>query len=151
MQSNVELRALYLLALEEVTIAGTNPGQVASWLMAARQGLRWTPEKVNGPTIVALSRWYGRERQTAEKYQLEVFVNNQRVELLEIKPEDGSHRLSVPAEFFNKEGKQTINFDITGRGQFSYSVVMSGLNSFGSSPVGTSRPSALTWGSNRRG
>ena len=127
MQSNVELRALYLLALEEVTIAGTNPGQLASWLMAARQGLRWTPEKVNGPTIVALARWYGRERQTAEKYQLEVFVNNQRVELLEIKPEDGSHRLSVPAEFFNKEGKQTVNFDITGRGQFSYSVVMSGF------------------------
>lgn len=127
MQSNVELRALYLLALEEVTIAGTNPGQVASWLMAARQGTRWTSEKVNGPTIAALARWYGRERQTAEKYQLEVFVNNRRVELLEIKPEDGSKRLTVPAEFLNKDGKQTVNFDITGRGQFSYSVVMGGF------------------------
>ncbi len=127
MQSNVELRALYLLALEDVTIAGTNPGQVASWLMAARQGMRWSPEKTNGPTITALARWYGRERQAAEKYQLEVFVNNRRVELLEIKPEDGSKRLSVPAEFFNKEGSQKVNFDITGRGQFSYSVVMSGF------------------------
>ncbi len=53
MQSNVELRALYLLALEDVTMPGTNPAQVASWLMAARQGTRWTPEKVNGSSIAA--------------------------------------------------------------------------------------------------
>ncbi len=49
------------------------------------------------------------------------------MKVLEIKPEEGSHRIRVPAEFFNPEKPQKINFDITGRGQFSYSVVMSGF------------------------
>ncbi len=128
MQSNVELRALYFLALEQVPVPGAKPEQVASWLMAARQGTRFTPEKANGPAIAALARWYGRQRQAAEKYQLAVFVNDRRVELLDIKPhEDASRRLTVPAEFLNKEGRQRINFDITGRGQFSYSVVLTGF------------------------
>ncbi|MCA9067790.1 MAG: tetratricopeptide repeat protein, partial [Planctomycetaceae bacterium] len=127
MQSNAELRALYLLALEEVPIAGTNPGQVANWLMAARQGMRWTPEKVNGPAITALARWYGRNNPIAEKYQLAVFINGRQLKVLEIDPDDGSHRLEVPAELLTKDGEQKINFDITGRGQFSYSVVMQGF------------------------
>lgn len=127
MQSNAELRALYLLALEEVPLAGTNPAQVVNWLMAARQGTRWTPEKVNGPAITALARWYSRNKQVAEKYQLAVFVNGRQLKVLEIEPDKGSQRLEVPAELLNKEGEQKINFDITGRGQFSYSVVMQGF------------------------
>ena len=41
MQSGVELRALYLLALDAVEPAGAVNSELADWLMTARVGSRW--------------------------------------------------------------------------------------------------------------
>ena len=41
MQSGVELRALYLLALDAVEPTGAVNGELADWLMAARVGARF--------------------------------------------------------------------------------------------------------------
>jgi uncharacterized protein YfaS (alpha-2-macroglobulin family)/tetratricopeptide (TPR) repeat protein len=128
MQSGVELRALYLLALEEIKPAGPKSSQLADWLMAARQGSRWAPEKANGPVIAALSQWFGRTKPTNEKYTLSVFVNDRLVEKLEIDPtSDGSRRLEVPRQMLVKGKPQQINLDVEGRGRFSYSAVLGGF------------------------
>src|SRR4029078_4699164 len=127
MQSGVELRALYLLALEQVDPRSNQASKLADWVMAARQGSRWMPEKSNGPAIVALSDWFGRTRHTNEKYALSVFVNDKLVEKISVDPSsDGSRRLGV-AQRMLVAGQQKINFDIEGRGRFSYSVVLSGF------------------------
>eukprot|EP00913_Durusdinium_trenchii_P013388 g12569.t1 len=130
MQSGVELRALYLLALQAVKPADKKAEQLAEWLLAARVGSRWQPEKANGPAISALAEWFGRTKFTAEKYTLSVFVNNKLVEKIAVDPsKDASRTLQVPAKFLtNNNGKpQQINFDLTGRGRFSYSVVLGGF------------------------
>ena len=51
MQSPVELRALYLMALQIVDPASAKTSDVADWLMGNRVGSRWSPEKTNGPAV----------------------------------------------------------------------------------------------------
>ncbi|MBT6483831.1 MAG: tetratricopeptide repeat protein, partial [Planctomycetaceae bacterium] len=93
MQTGVELRALYLLALEDVAPTDAKAAKLADWLLAARRGTRWTPEKANGPAIAALADWFSRTKQTGEKYTLSVFVNDRLVEKIAVDPStDGSRR-----------------------------------------------------------
>ena len=128
MQTGVELRALYLLALEEIEPANANATKTADWLMAARRGSRWTPEKANGPAISALGAWFAGKQNINEKYSLSVFVNDQLVDKLEIDPStDPSRRLKVPVDLLVDDKPQKINFDIEGRGRFSYSAILSGF------------------------
>ncbi|MCH7988231.1 MAG: tetratricopeptide repeat protein [Planctomycetes bacterium] len=128
MKSGVELRALYLLALEAVDPGNAKTAQLAEWLMANRYGSRWNPEKANGPAVAALAEWFSRTEKLDEKYTLSIFVNNKELKKLDVDPSvDGTRRLKVPAEMLVKGKPQRINFDLEGRGRFSYSVVMGGF------------------------
>ncbi len=128
MQSGVELRALYLAALNELEPAGPHNAALADWLMSARSGSRWNPEKANGPAIVALADWFGRAKLTPEKYTLSVFVNDKLLEKFTVDPStDGSKTLPVPAKLMAADKPQRINIDIEGRGTFSYSAVLTGF------------------------
>lgn len=128
MQSGVELRALFLMALNETEPAGPLNGELADWLMAARVGYRWVPEKANGPALVALADWFGRAKLTSEKYTLTIFVNDKQVEKLTIDPAaEPSRVVTVPSRLLVAGKPQRINLDIEGRGRFSYSAVLSGF------------------------
>ncbi|MEO1999835.1 MAG: MG2 domain-containing protein, partial [Planctomycetaceae bacterium] len=128
MQTGVELRALYLLALEEIAPADAAAAKVADWLLAARRGARWSPEKANGPAVTALARWFGGKQRVNEKYTLAIVVNDRLIETLKIDPSiDPSRRVKVPADALIANEPQQIHFNIEGRGRFSYSVVMSGF------------------------
>lgn len=128
MQSGVELRALYLLALSAVEPAGSVNAELADWLMAARIGPRWRPEKANGPAIAALADWFGRARLTNEKYTLTIYVNDRQLEKLTIDPAlDPSRVISVPAKMLLAGKPQRVSFDIEGRGTFSYSAILTGF------------------------
>lgn len=128
MQSGVELRSLYLIALNATQPGAALNGELADWLMAARLGTRWMPEKANGPAIVALADWFGRAKLTNEKYTLTIFANDREVEKLTIDPSvEPSRVVSVPAKFLAAGKPQRINLDIEGRGRFSYSAVLAGF------------------------
>ncbi len=128
LRSTVELRALYLLALEAIDPASAKAADLATWLMAARVGSRWGVEKANGPAIAALADWFGRAQHVEERYELTVFVNDQEVETLTIEPaNDASRTITVPSEILVAGQRQRVNFDLEGRGRFSYSVVMTGF------------------------
>jgi alpha-2-macroglobulin len=123
-----ERRALYLLALQQLDPASPRTAEIAQQLMAARIGSRWPIAKTDGPAIMALARWHARTRHAGEKYELTVFVNDNELQTLTIDPStDGARQLSVPAEMLVDDRRQRINFDLTGRGEFTYSVVMSGF------------------------
>ena len=63
-----------------------------------------------------------------ERYTLTVYVNDLEVETLTIEPaSDASRTITVPAELLAAGERQTVNFDLEGRGRFSYSVVMTGF------------------------
>ena len=64
-----------LLALNAAKPTDANAGKLADWLLAARRGSRWYPEKANGPAIAAQGEWFAKTKFAAEKYTLQVVVN----------------------------------------------------------------------------
>ena len=146
MRDRTEIVALHLAALQAVDPASARVGELAEQLLGARVGSRWPIEKTNGPAVSALADWYARTQHAAEKYTLTVFVNDREVEQLTVDPaEDGSARISVPADLLSDEGAQRINFDLEGRGRFSYSAVLTAFV-----PAADLKSTANNWNVARR-
>jgi hypothetical protein len=117
--SEVETRALIGLALQIAAPQSPQAKALADWLMAQRVGHRWSPEKATGPAALAVCEHFANNRFQQENYQLDVFVNDVRVQTLQITDATGTQTIEVPARLL-KEGRQRINFQMTGRGRFSY-------------------------------
>jgi len=124
--SPAELRALYALALQEVTPRAPKAKELVDWLLAHRTGHRWAPDKATGVAALALCRWFAESRFEGEHYSLAVFVNDVQAEVLEIKEGSGTQTIDVPGELL-RGGKQRINFQITGRGRYTYQCVLAGF------------------------
>lgn len=128
MRSGVELRALYLLATQELFPTEKSAAQTAAWLMAARRGFRWNPEKANGPAMMALAGWFSQKKFSSEKYKLTVQVNDKDVKTIEVDPAvDPTHQISVPANVLVEGKPQKISLRLDGRGEFSFSAVLGGF------------------------
>ncbi len=128
MNSGAEVRGLYLLALNLLTPAAPGSEEIANWLLGVRMGARWQPEKANGPIVMALADWFGRAKLVPEKYILSVFVNEKLVTKLSVDPsKQPSASVPVPAKFLVSDKPQRVNLDIEGRGQFSYSAILTGF------------------------
>jgi alpha-2-macroglobulin len=128
MQTGVELRALYLAALNELDPKGKTAAPLADWLMSARIGSRWRPEKANGPALLALADWFGRTQFAEEKYTLTIRVNDKEVETFTVEPANVPARtVKVPAKLLAAKGPQRVSIDMVGRGRISYSAVLSGF------------------------
>ncbi|HUT13143.1 MAG TPA: alpha-2-macroglobulin family protein [Thermoguttaceae bacterium] len=140
--SPTELRALYALGLQEVAPNATEVKELVDWLLAHRTGHRFSPDKATGPAAMALCRWFagrsglaltpgGGEGQgelsgQALTYKLAVFVNDVQAAVLDIDETTGTTTIDVPALLL-QEGKQRINFQITGRGRYTYQCILGGF------------------------
>jgi hypothetical protein len=121
-----ELRALYALALENVSPDSPRIKPQIDWLMAHRTGYRWAPDKATGPAIAALAQWFGKNRFDEEHFKLTVFVNDLQAEVLDIDPKAGTQTVNVARRFL-KPGKQRVNFQLTGRGRYTFQAILSGF------------------------
>ncbi|MGQ9575090.1 MAG: tetratricopeptide repeat protein [Thermoguttaceae bacterium] len=124
--SPAELRALYALALQKVSPKSPQARQLVDWLWAHRVGHRWSPDKATGPAALALCEWFSAGRFEGEHYRLAVFVNDVQVQVLDIDDSSTTRTIDVPAKFL-KPGRQRINFQITGRGQYTYQGILGGF------------------------
>ena len=140
--SPAELRALYALGLEEIGSKSPKAKELVDWLLAHRTGNRWSPEKATGPAALALCRWFADNRFQGERYKLSVFVNDVRVKVLDVDPAAGSQTIDVPRKLLNVEAasrrsptrqdaastaKQRVNFQIEGRGQYTFQCILGGF------------------------
>ena len=127
--SPAELRALYALALQEVTPKAPKAKELVDWLLAHRAGHRWLPDKATGPAALALCRWFAESRFEGQRYTLAVFVNDVQVKTLQVDPAAGTLSIDVPGVLLTKgkQGKQRINFQLTGRGRYTYQCLLSGF------------------------
>ena len=124
--SAVELRALLCLALQKATAQPAKAQELADWLLAHRGGNRWQPDKATGPATMALCRSFSNRRFEGGQYQLAVYVNDRQVDVLKIDTATGTQALDVPANLL-KQGKQRVNFEITGRGRYAYQCILGGF------------------------
>ncbi|NQT40728.1 MAG: tetratricopeptide repeat protein, partial [Planctomycetes bacterium] len=124
--SSAELRALFALAVQKVTPKAPRAKESVDWLLAHRTGHRWSPDKATGPAALALCRWFAENRFEDEHYKLVVFVNDVEAATLEMDGASGTQTIGVPAKLL-ADGKQRINFQITGRGRFTYQCILGGF------------------------
>ncbi|MEX2558266.1 MAG: outer membrane protein assembly factor BamD, partial [Pirellulales bacterium] len=121
-----EIRAVYLLSLQQVAAQDPRTRELVDWLLAHRTGHRWTPDKATGPATLALGEWYAQRRFEAEHYKLTVVVNGFEAGELEITADSVTQRMLVPAKLL-AEGKQRIQFQLAGRGRFTYQCTLGGF------------------------
>ena len=121
-----ELRAMYALALQGVRPKDPKVGDMVEWLLANRVGNRWNPDKATGPATLAACNWFARSKFETERYELTVFVNDKEVKKLDFNQHARTQTVNVPAELL-QPGKQRVNFQLNGRGRFSYQCVMEGF------------------------
>ncbi len=124
--SSAELRALYLIALEKAEPESAKSKEQVDWLLAHRTGHRWSPDKATGPAVLALAQWFAKTRFDAEHYQLTVVVNGFEVKKLDVTPEAKTQTVEIPAGLLKKD-KQRIQFQLAGRGQYTYQCLLSGF------------------------
>jgi len=140
--SPTELRALCALGLQEVAPNATQVKELIDWLLAHRTGHRFSPDKATGPAAMALCRWFagrsglaltpggggveGGLSGQALTYKLAIFVNDVQAAVLDIDETTGTQTIDVPASLL-QEGKQRINFQITGRGRYTYQCILGGF------------------------
>jgi uncharacterized protein YfaS (alpha-2-macroglobulin family)/TolA-binding protein len=125
--STVEVRALYALGWQLVNPQAPVAREQVEWLMAHRTGHRWAPDKATGPAALAVCTWYAQTRFDGEQYTLAIFVNDRQAAVLELGEDAQTRVVEVPAELLQAEGKQRVNFQLTGRGRYSYQVVLGGF------------------------
>lgn len=142
-QSAIELRALYAYASMQIAPQGAKTRELVNWLMEHRTGNRWSPDKATGPATVALAKWFASQRFAGEHYKLTVFVNEYQIEVVDVDEQAGTRTIEVPAKFI-KEGKQRVNFQLSGRGRFTYQCVLSGFV-----PAGELKGTSSAWGMER--
>jgi alpha-2-macroglobulin len=124
--ASAELRALYLIALQKTEPENAKVKEQVDWLLAHRTGHRWSPDKATGPAVLALSRWFAKTRFDAEHYQLTLVVNGFEVTKLDVTSEAKTQTVAIPAGLLKKD-KQRIQFQLAGRGQFTYQCLLSGF------------------------
>ncbi len=125
--ASVELRALFALGLEAASPESAKTKEQIDWLMANRTGHRWAPEKATGPAALAVAKWFAKTRFEGEHYKLTVFVNDLQAAVLDIHRTTPTRKtVDIPAHLL-KDGKQRINFQLTGRGRYTYQVVLGGF------------------------
>jgi tetratricopeptide (TPR) repeat protein len=136
---STEVQALYLYGLNAVAPGDAKTKAAADWLMSHRAGSRWQPERATGPATLALADYFASARFDTEHYKLKVFVNDSEVAEMDIDGAAGSRTIDVPKELLargeklpEKEypgdaRKQRINFELTGRGRFTFNCVLSGF------------------------
>ncbi len=124
--SSVELRALYGLALEQLTPEAPKTKEIMDWLMSHRTGHRWSPEKATGPATAAVAHWFARTRFDSEHYKLTVFVNDYETKVLDVEADTGTLTVDVPRKFL-KAGKNRVNFQLAGRGRYTFEAILSGF------------------------
>ena len=125
--SAVELRALGALGLEQVAPQSPKLKELVEWLMANRTGHRWAPDKATGPAALALSHWYAQSRFEGERYALTVFVNDVEAARLDIDPAAGTQTVRVPAKLLKPDQRQRVNFQLAGRGRYTYQCILGGF------------------------
>jgi len=121
-----ELRALYALAALRTAPQGGKARELNEWLLAQRQGHRWTPDLATGPATMALARWCAENRSSGDRYTLQVTINDAQPITLSLERSAATQTLDIPPGDL-RPGKQRIALQLTGRGRYTYQCTLGGL------------------------
>ncbi|GAA4434356.1 tetratricopeptide repeat protein [Bremerella cremea] len=123
--SAVEAKSLYALCVLKTEPKSPELARVAQEVLQSRQGHRWDPDKATGPAMLAICGWTSGQALAAEEYQLAILVNGKAVKTLKIDAKSLTQMVTIPADFLKREKQETVRFQLTGRGEFTYRCELS--------------------------
>lgn len=125
--AEVETRGLYALCLYELSPQQEELRKEVEWLMQHRCGSRWAPEKAIGPIMLSVCGFNATKQLAADAYDLTVIVNDKPLKTLKFDAESTTQTLDVPVDMLTNKEKETVRFELNGRGEFSYECVLAGF------------------------
>ncbi|MBI1248284.1 tetratricopeptide repeat protein [bacterium] len=123
--SAIEAKALYALCVLETEPKSPELKRIAESVWKDRVGHRWNPDKATGPAMMVICGWTADKRVAADEYQLAILVNDKPVKTLKIDAKSLTQIVEVPADFLKRDKKETVRFQLTGRGEFTYRCELS--------------------------
>lgn len=124
--ADVEAQALYGLALTRASAASPKLKETVDWLLAHREGRRWSPDAATGPAAMVVAEWFAQHKVGGERYALTIVVNEREAAKIDIDPTAAPQTIAIAAENL-KPGKQRIQFVMTGRGHLNYHCTLTGF------------------------
>ncbi|TWT33373.1 tetratricopeptide repeat protein [Blastopirellula retiformator] len=125
--AEVETRGLYALCQYKLSPQQEELRKEVEWLMQHRCGARWAPEKAVGPIMLAVCGYNATKQLAADAYDLTVIVNDKPLKTLKFDAESTTQTLEVPVDMLTNKEKETVRFELNGRGEFSYECVLAGF------------------------
>lgn len=123
--SIVEAQALYALAVWETQPKSPEMARIAKEVLQQRTGHRWQPDKATGPAMLAICGWTAGKQLAADEYQLTILVNDKEVKTLNVDANSITQTVQIPADLLKREKQETVRFQLTGRGEFTYRCQLS--------------------------
>ncbi|MBA4019242.1 MAG: hypothetical protein C0483_18910 [Pirellula sp.] len=124
--AEVEAQALYGLALTRAAANSPKLKESVDWLLAHREGRRWSPDAATGPAAMVVAEWFAQHKVGGERYSLTIVVNEREAAKIDVDPTAAPQTIAIAPENL-KPGKQRIQFLMTGRGHLSYQCTLTGF------------------------
>jgi hypothetical protein len=93
---------------------------------ALRWGSDWGTPEATMAAATALAAYYSSAKPAANRYSLKISVNGTAVQTLAANSSDPAKTITVPRSLVQR-GDNKVSFALDGRGEFAYSVVVSGF------------------------
>ncbi|MGA2253929.1 MAG: tetratricopeptide repeat protein, partial [Thermoguttaceae bacterium] len=126
-QGDIEARALTALALLTLDPASPRAKVIIEAVLSQRTGLRWTPDKVTGPAVLAAATWLAKDRAAVGPCRLAIAVNGKPVKTLDLDPQGPTQTVDVPLSLLVK-GQQRIKLHPSGPARLAYRCTLEGVD-----------------------
>jgi len=139
LNDEVESTAVAALALMKARPTSTTIADAVAFLLD-RQGVwGFVPAKAHGPALSALCHYFGRNQPESHDFTINIRVNGELFETVSSHNVRSTSLFSVPANLI-VNGKNRVDFDVQGKGQFAFAVSMRGFSSNLADPGSWDRP-----------
>ena len=137
--NEVEITALALLAMEAVRPNSPLVKQAVEYLLSKRSFCGYSPYKAKGPVVAALAGYYQQTQFETSDYRLKISVNGKEIKSAVVRGEQPTMLVDVPVDSL-VNGQNRVEFTLEGRGNYAYSVTLSGFSPKIIDPESFARP-----------
>ncbi|MGB9596584.1 MAG: alpha-2-macroglobulin family protein, partial [Candidatus Poribacteria bacterium] len=137
---DVETASLGLLAIESIMPDSPMIKQYVDYIISKHSCYGFSPYRAKGPAVASIATYYGRTQFAKSDYRLTVSVNGTKVKEIDVKKEQPSHIIPVQTKLI-VDSKNRVDFNMEGRGNYSYTITLSGFSPDIKDPKSWDKPS----------
>jgi hypothetical protein len=135
----LETTAVAVLALMRARPASPRIEEAISYIMDRHGSYGFLPAKAHGPAVAAVARYHAAGKFAGTDYRLAVMVNGKELRTISSRGSAEMVHLPVPRQMV-REGRNTVEFRMDGRGEYAYSASLRGFSKDVSDPKSWNRP-----------